>query len=97
MAGDATLAGSPRASFGAFLAHYRSRWPLYLTQHLGFGLHICFGYVITDWLPVTFLRDHHMPHATAGLAFGPALLTLRRARSKERRDGKECISTSIAW
>src|SRR3546814_17920803 len=76
MAGDATLAGSPRASFGAFLAHYRSRWPLYLTHHLGFGLHICFGYAITAWLPVTFMRVHHMPPATAGLAFGLAIMTM---------------------
>src|SRR3546814_19056192 len=105
MAGDATLAGSPRASFGAFLAHYRSRWPLYLTHHLGFGLHICFGYAITAWLPVTFMRVHHMPPVTAGLAFGLAIMTMgplgawlggviaERLRSEERRVGKECVST----
>jgi MFS family permease len=106
MAGDATLAGSPHASFGAFVHHYRARWRLYLTHHLGFGLHICFGYAITAWLPVTFMRVHHMPPATAGLAFGLAIMTMGPlgawlggmvAERMERRGARESQLSATAY
>jgi len=76
MAGDAALGGPERASLGAFLRHYRARWRLYVAHNLGFGCHICFGYAITVWLPVMFMRVHHMPPAVAGLGFGLTLMVM---------------------
>lgn len=76
MAGDAALGGPERASLGAFLRHYHARWRLYVAHNLGFGCHICFGYAITVWLPVMFMRVHHMPPAVAGLSFGLTLVVM---------------------
>ncbi|WP_246343953.1 spinster family MFS transporter [Sphingobium jiangsuense] len=105
MAGDAALAG-PRASFGAFVRQYRAHGQLYFTHHLGFGLHICFGYAITAWLPVTFMRVHQMPPAVAGLAFGVAIMIMGPlgawlggvlAEARERRGSRESQLSTTAY
>ena len=106
MAGDAALGGPERASLGGFLRHYRARWRLYVAHNFGFGCHICFGYAITVWLPVTFMRVHHMPPAVAGLSFGLALMVMGPAgawlgstvaETMAKRGAKESQLAATAW
>lgn len=106
MASDAALSGPDRASLGAFLRHYGAHWRLYLAHNFGFGCHICFGYAITVWLPVTFMRVHHMPPAVAGLSFGLTLMVMGPAgawlgsaiaEASAKRGARESQLSTTAW